>query len=310
MQVQPRDRRAKGKTGHLTTVATPMKVRKAVIPVAGLGTRFLPATKTVPKELLPIVDVPSIQYVVQEAVDAGIQEIIFVTGRGKDGIEDHFDEAPELEQILAERGQTEMVAMLRRIAEMTEVVSVRQKKPLGLGHAVLCARDLVGNEPFAVMLADDLIDSEVPCIRQLLEIFEEKKESVIALMKVPEEEVHRYGVIRGKEVNKGLYQVEATVEKPPAREAPSRMAIIGRYILRPEIFAILENLPAGKGGEIQLTDGLSQLVQDRKVFGCEFQGERYDIGDKLGFVRATVAYALKRSDLRDRVVEYLRTTIS
>jgi UTP--glucose-1-phosphate uridylyltransferase len=287
-----------------------MKVRKAVIPVAGLGTRFLPATKTVPKELLPIVDVPSIQYVVQEAVDAGIQEIIFVTGRGKDGIEDHFDEAPELEQILAERGQTEMVAMLRRIAEMTEVVSVRQKKPLGLGHAVLCARDLVGNEPFAVMLADDLIDSEVPCIRQLLEIFEEKKESVIALMKVPEEEVHRYGVIRGKEVNKGLYQVEATVEKPSAREAPSRMAIIGRYILRPEIFAILENLPAGKGGEIQLTDGLSQLVQDRKVFGCEFQGERYDIGDKLGFVRATVAYALKRSDLRDRVVEYLRTTIS
>jgi UTP--glucose-1-phosphate uridylyltransferase len=193
---------------------------------------------------------------------------------------------------------------------MTEVVSVRQKKPLGLGHAVLCARDLVGNEPFAVMLADDLIDSEVPCIRQLLEIFEEKRESVIALMKVPEEEVHRYGVIRGKEVNKGLYQVEATVEKPPAREAPSRMAIIGRYILRPEVFAILENLPAGKGGEIQLTDGLSRLVQDRKVFGCEFQGERYDIGDKLGFVRATVAYALKRPDLRDRVVEYLRTTIS
>jgi UTP--glucose-1-phosphate uridylyltransferase len=310
MQVQPRGRRAKGKTGHLATVTTSMKVRKAVIPVAGLGTRFLPATKTVPKELLPIVDVPSIQYVVQEAVDAGIQEIIFVTGRGKDGIEDHFDEAPELEQILAERGQTEMVAMLRRIAEMTEVVSVRQKKPLGLGHAVLCARDLVGNEPFAVMLADDLIDSETPCIRQLLEIFEEKKESVIALMKVPEEEVHRYGVIRGKEVKKGLYQVEATVEKPPAREAPSRMAIIGRYILRPETFAILENLPAGKGGEIQLTDGLSRLVQDRKVFGCEFQGERYDIGDKLGFVRATIAYALKRPDLRDRVVEYLRTTIS
>jgi UTP--glucose-1-phosphate uridylyltransferase len=287
-----------------------MKVRKAVIPVAGLGTRFLPATKTVPKELLPIVDVPSIQYVVQEAVDAGVQEIIFVTGRGKDGIEDHFDEAPELEQILAERGQTEMVAMLRRIAEMTEVVSVRQKKPLGLGHAVLCARDLVGNEPFTVMLADDLIDSETPCIRQLLEIFEEKKESVIALMKVPQEEVHQYGVIRGKEVKKGLYQVEATVEKPPAREAPSRMAIIGRYVLRPEIFAILESLPAGKGGEIQLTDGLSRLVQDRKVFGCEFQGERYDIGDKLGFVRATVAYALKRPDLRDRVVEYLRTAIS
>ncbi len=286
-----------------------MKVRKAVIPVAGLGTRFLPATKTVPKELLPIVDIPSIQYVVQEAVEAGIEEIIFVTGRGKDGIEDHFDEAPELEQVLAERGQDESVAMLRRIAEMIEVVSVRQKKPLGLGHAVLCAQDLVGDEPFAVMLADDLIDSEVPCIRQLLEIFEEKKESVIALMEVAKSEVHRYGVIRGKEIKKRLYEVEATVEKPPVKEAPSRMAIIGRYILRPEIFSILQKLPPGKGGEIQLTDGLSQLVRERKMFGCEFLGERYDIGDKFGFVRATVAYALKRADLRDKVIEYLKSTI-
>jgi UTP--glucose-1-phosphate uridylyltransferase len=286
-----------------------MKVRKAVIPVAGLGTRFLPATKTVPKELLPIVDIPSIQYVVEEAVEAGIEEIIFVTGRGKDGIEDHFDEAPELEQVLAERGQTETVALLRRIAEMIEVVSVRQKKPLGLGHAVLCAQDLVGDEPFAVMLADDLIDSDVPCIRQLLEIFEEKNESVIALMKVPKAEVHRYGVIRGNEIKKRLYEVEATVEKPPANEAPSRMAIIGRYILRPEIFSILQNLPPGKGGEIQLTDGLSQLVRERKMYGCEFLGERYDIGDKFGFVRATVAYALKRADLRDKVIAYLKSTI-
>ena len=286
-----------------------MKLRKAVIPVAGLGTRFLPATKTVPKELLPIVDIPSIQYVVQEAVEAGIQEIIFVTGRGKDGIEDHFDEAPELEQILAERGQAETVQQLRRIAEMTEVVSVRQKKPLGLGHAVLCARDLVGDEPFAVMLADDLIDSETPCIRQLLEIFEQKNESVIALMEVPREDVHRYGVIKGKSINHRLYQIEAMVEKPPANEAPSPMAIIGRYILRPEIFAILESLPAGNGGEIQLTDGLSQLVRERKVYGCVFQGERYDIGDKFGFVRATVAYALKRPDLRDKVIEYLKSAI-
>ncbi len=258
-----------------------MKLKKAVIPVAGLGTRFLPATKAVPKELLPIIDIPSIQYVVQEAVDSGIQEIIFVTGRGKDAIEDHFDEAPELEQILAERGQTETVEMLRRIVGMTEVVSVRQKKPLGLGHAVLCARDLVGNEPFAVMLADDLIDNDVPCIRQLLEIFEEKQESVVA-----------------------------TVEKPQASQAPSRMAIIGRYILRPEVFAILEKLPAGKGGEIQLTDGLAQLVRERKVFGCEFEGDRYDIGDKFGFVRATVAYALKRPDLKDRVIDYLKSTIN
>ena len=284
-----------------------MKLRKAVIPVAGLGTRFLPATKTVPKELLPIVDIPSIQYVVQEAVDAGIEEIIFVTGRGKDSIEDHFDEAPELEQLLAARGNHEMAQTLRKIAEMTEVVSVRQKKPLGLGHAVLCARDLVGDEPFAVMLADDLIESEVPGIRQLIDIFEETAESVIALMEVPQAEVHQYGVIKGREIKKRLYQVEATVEKPLAKDAPSRMAIIGRYVLRPEIFQILKNLPPGRGGEIQLTDGLSQLVCERKIFGCEFVGDRYDIGDKFGFVRATVAYALKRPDLRDKVLEYLKS---
>lgn len=287
-----------------------MKVKKAVIPVAGLGTRFLPATKTVPKELLPIVDIPSIQYVVQEAVDAGIEEIIFVTGRGKDGIEDHFDEAPELEQVLADRGQNELVKMLRRIAEMTEVVSVRQKKPLGLGHAVLCARDLVGDEPFAVMLADDLIDHDTPCIRQLLDIFQETNESVVALMEVPESEVHQYGVIQGKTLRKRLYQIEATVEKPPAADAPSRMAIIGRYVLRPEIFSILQNLPPGKGGEIQLTDGLSQLVRERKIYGCEFLGDRYDIGDKFGFVRATIAYALKRPDLKDKLSEYLKAVSS
>ena len=284
-----------------------MKLRKAVIPVAGLGTRFLPATKTVPKELLPIVDIPSIQYVVQEAVDAGIEEIIFVTGRGKDGIEDHFDEAPELEQVLADRGNDEMVKVLRRIAEMTEVVSVRQKKPLGLGHAVLCARDLVGNEPFAVMLADDLIDSATPCIRQLLDIFQSTNESVIALMEVPQTEVHQYGVIKGKVMKERLYEVEGMVEKPPAKDAPSRMAIIGRYVLRPEIFSILQNLPSGKGGEIQLTDGLAQLLRERKIYGCEFTGDRYDIGDKFGFVRATVAYALKRPDLRDKVLEYLKS---
>jgi len=277
--------------------------------VAGLGTRFLPATKTVPKELLPIVDIPSIQYVVQEAVDAGIQEIIFVTGRGKDSIEDHFDEAPELEQVLAERGQTELVEMLRRIKEMTEVVSVRQKKPLGLGHAVLCARDLVGDEPFAVMLADDLIDSDTPCIRQLLDIFEDKKESVIALMEVLPEEVQQYGVIKGQEIEKRLYQIQATVEKPPAKEAPSRMAIIGRYILRPEIFSILQKQPPGRGGEIQLTDGLAQLVRERQVFGCQFLGDRYDIGDKFGFVRATVAYALKRPDLKTKVKDYLKSVV-
>jgi UTP--glucose-1-phosphate uridylyltransferase len=284
-----------------------MKVKKAVIPVAGLGTRFLPATKTVPKELLPIVDIPSIQYVVQEAVDAGIEEIIFVTGRGKDGIEDHFDEAPELEQILINRGNTEMVKALRRIAEMIEVVSVRQKVPLGLGHAVLCARDLVGDEPFAVMLADDLVDSEVPCVKQLVDIFNREEEAVIALMQVPLEEVHQYGVIKGKEIEPRLFQIEATVEKPVSSEAPSRMAIIGRYVLRPEIFQILQNQQPGRGGEIQLTDGLAELARQRRMFGCAFTGERYDIGDKFGFVRATVAYALKRPDLRDKVHTYLKS---
>jgi len=284
-----------------------MKVKKAVIPVAGLGTRFLPATKTVPKELLPIVDIPSIQYVVQEAVDAGIEEIIFVTGRGKDGIEDHFDEAPELEQILTNRGNTEMVKALRRIAEMIEVVSVRQKVPLGLGHAVLCARDLVGDEPFAVMLADDLVDSEVPCVKQLVEIYNREEESVIALMQVPLEEVHQYGVIKGKEIAPRLYQIEGTVEKPVSSEAPSRMAIIGRYVLRPEIFKILQSQSPGRGGEIQLTDGLAALAHQRKMFGCAFNGERYDIGDKFGFVRATVAYALKRADLKDKVLAYIKT---
>lgn len=287
-----------------------MKIKKAVIPVAGLGTRFLPATKTVPKELLPIVDIPSIQYVVQEAVDSGIQEIIFVTGRGKDGIEDHFDVAPELEQVLEERGQTDMVTTLRQIAEMTEVVSVRQKRPLGLGHAVLCARDLVGNEPFAVLLADDLIDSTTPCVRQLLDIFEEKKESVVALMEVPAEEVHRYGVIKGRALTDRLYEIDAMVEKPPREMAPSKFAIIGRYVLVPEIFSLLENVPPGKGGEIQLTDGLNRLVHERKVYGYQFAGERYDIGDKFGFVRATVAYALKRPELSERVRQYIRSAIA
>lgn len=287
-----------------------MKIKKAVIPVAGLGTRFLPATKTVPKELLPIVDVPAIQYVVQEAVDSGISEVIFVTGRGKDGIEDHFDEVPELEQMLEERGQTETVQSLRRIAGMIEVVSVRQKRPLGLGHAVACARDLVGNEPFAVLLSDDLIDGALPCIRQLLEIFEEKKESVIALRRVPDREVQRYGIVQGKQLNNRLYEVENMVEKPHPKEAPSRLAIIGRYILQPEIFSLLEKVTPGKGGEIQLTDGIAALARARKVYGYEFEGEHYDIGDKLGFVRATVAFALKRPDLEGQLKEYLRSIIN
>lgn len=287
-----------------------MKIKKAVIPVAGLGTRFLPATKTVPKELLPIVDIPAIQYVVQEAVDSGISEVIFVTGRGKDSIEDHFDELPELQQVLEERGQKETVRSLRRIAEMIEVVSVRQKRPLGLGHAVYCARDLVGDEPFAVLLSDDLIDAPLPCMRQLLEVFQQKRESVIALRSVAEHEVQRYGIVRGKKLDDRLYEVEDMVEKPLPQEAPSRLAIIGRYILRPEIFSLLEKIPPGRGGEIQLTDGISQLARQKKVYGYEFEGEHYDIGDKLGFVRATLAYAMKRPDLEKQVKEFLGTIIN
>ena len=287
-----------------------MKVKKAVIPVAGLGTRFLPATKTVPKELLPIVDTPAIQYVVEEAVESGVTEVIFVTGRGKDSIEDHFDVAPELDQVLEVRGQTEMLETLKRIAEMIEIVSVRQKRPLGLGHAVLCARDLVGDEPFAVLLADDLIDAQVPCVRQLVEVFEDRNESVIALMKVPRDEVHRYGVIKGRMVSSRLYDIQDLVEKPPNKEAPSQLAIIGRYILRPEIFNLLAKVTPGRGGEIQLTDGLLQLAAKRKVYGYEFVGERYDIGDKYGFVKATVAHALKRPELREQVKQYLREALS
>lgn len=287
-----------------------MKIKKAVFPVAGLGTRFLPATKVVPKELLPVVDIPAIQYAVQEAVDSGIREVIFVTARGKEPIENHFDLAPELEQVLAERGQTEMVQTLRQIAEMIKVMSVRQKKPLGLGHAVLCARDLVGNEPFAVLLADDLIDAQVPCMRQLLDVFEDKQESVIALLRVPMQEVHRYGVISGQGLEPGLYSIKDMVEKPAPEVAPSQLAIIGRYVLRPEIFSSLEQVPPGKGGEIQLTDGLVHLARKRKVYGCEFQGKRYDVGDKFGFVQATVAYAMKRPGLAGKVREYLRTVVS
>jgi len=286
-----------------------MKIRKAVIPVAGLGTRFLPATKTVPKELLPIVDIPAIQYVVQEAVDSGISEVIFVTGRGKDSIEDHFDEIPELEQVLEERGQKEAVQNLRQIAAMIEVVSVRQKKPLGLGHAVFCARDLVGDEPFAVLLSDDLIEAPVPCMRQLMEIFAEKGESVLALRRVPDDQVRRYGIVQGKQLTKRLYEVENMMEKPQPHETPSRLAIIGRYILRPEIFSLLENVTPGKGGEIQLTDGISKLARQKKVYGYEFEGEHYDIGDKFGFVRATVAYALKRPELKEQTREYLQAVI-
>ena len=284
-----------------------MKVKKAVIPVAGLGTRLLPATKTIPKEMLPIVDTPAIQYVVQEAVDSGLTEMIFVTARGKDSIEDHFDNAPELEQVLEQRGQNELLERLQAISTMIDIVSVRQKKPLGLGHAILSARNLIGDEPFAILLSDDLIDAPVPCVRQLLNIFEAKGESVLALRRVARSDVGRYGIIQGREVSPRTYEVEAMVEKPDPKDAPSELAIVGRYVLHPEIFSCLEQVRPGKGGEIQLTDAMADLTRRRKFYGYEFTGEHYDVGDKLGFVRATVAYALKRPDLEGKVREFLRS---
>ncbi|HKA34502.1 MAG TPA: UTP--glucose-1-phosphate uridylyltransferase GalU [Candidatus Binatia bacterium] len=286
-----------------------IKVKKAVIPVAGLGTRLLPATKTVPKEMLPIVDTPSIQYVVEEAFDSGLTEMIFVTARGKDTLEDHFDFAPELEQVLEQRGNTEMLEKLQSISTMIDVVSVRQKKPLGLGHAVLSARNLVGNEPFAVLLSDDVVDDPVPCVRQLLNIYESKGDSVVALRRVARPDVKRYGIIQGREIGPRTHEIVGMVEKPDPQDAPSDLAIVGRYVLHPDIFGCLERVKPGKGGEIQLTDAMADLNRQRKFYGYEFTGEHYDIGDKLGFVRATVAYALKRPDLAGPLREFLRTIL-
>jgi UTP--glucose-1-phosphate uridylyltransferase len=286
-----------------------VKVKKAVIPVAGLGTRLLPATKTIPKEMLPIVDTPAIQYVIEEAFDSGLTEMIFVTARGKDSIEDHFDFAPELEQVLEQRGHLELLEKLQSISTMIDVVSVRQKKPLGLGHAVLSARNLVGDEPFAVLLSDDIVDDPIPCVRQLLNVFEEKGDSVVALRKVPRPDVKRYGIIQGREIAARTYEIDAMVEKPDPKDAPSDLAIVGRYVLHQDIFKCLDKVKPGKGGEIQLTDAMADLNRQRKFYGYEFTGEHYDVGDKLGFIRANVAFALKRKDLQNEVREFLRRIV-
>jgi len=270
--------------------------RKAVIPAAGLGTRFLPATKAVPKELLPIVDIPTIQYVVQEIVDSGLSEVVLVTGRGKGAIEDHFDFSPELERFLEEKGKADLLAIVRRIATMVQVVSVRQKQPLGLGHAVLAARPFVGNEPFAVLLGDDVFDAAVPCTRQLLDVYASHG-PVIALNAVPPDKTHLYGVVAGTRVGERLHRVESLVEKPARGTAPTNLSVMGRYVLPPEIFDILETTPPGRGGEIQLTDALQTLARRMPLFGLEYEGRRYDAGDKVGFVEATVAFALKRPEL-------------
>lgn len=273
-----------------------MTPRKAVIPAAGLGTRFLPATKAVPKELLPIVDIPTIQYVVQEIVDSGLTDVVIVNGRGKSAIEDHFDVSYELERNLEEKGKHELLRMVRDVSKMVHVVSVRQKNPLGLGHAVLMARRYVGDEPFAVLLGDVIIDAKVPCTRQLVDVYESHG-PVIALLAVPEDRTQHYGVISGQKVRDRLYHVEKLVEKPAPGTAPSNLSVLGRYVLPPSIFDILERTKPGKGGEIQLTDALDALAQQGALYGLETEGTLYDAGDRVGFIEATVAYALKRPEL-------------
>lgn len=285
-------------------------ITKAVLPVAGLGTRFLPATKAIPKEMLPIVDKPTIQLVVEEAVGAGIRDVIFITGRGKGEIEDHFDIAYELEHTLAARGKMDQVEELRIIDEMIRIIGVRQKEAKGLGHAVGMANGLVRDEPFAVMLGDDLVDSEVPCIEQLARVYDQHKCAVVAVMRVPQSEVSKYGVVGGESMGKGLTRVRKMVEKPALADAPGDLAVIGRYILPPKVFDLISATKPGKGGEIQLTDALQALAADDGpgggVIACEFEGKRYDAGDKVGYLEANLAWALKHPDMRRGVIELCR----
>jgi len=285
-------------------------LRTVVIPAAGLGTRFLPATKAVPKEMLPIVDVPTIQLVVDEAVRAGAQEVVLVNGRGKGAIEDHFDRSYELEDTLQRKNKRELFDQVRRISEMVHLVSVRQKEPLGLGHAVLAARPAVGKEQwFGVLLGDDLIDSEDPAIGQLARVSMETGKAAVALMPVPEDQTQLYGVAAGKTLPSGNIEVEKIVEKPPRGTAPSNLAVIGRYLLPPDIFAILEQVKPGAGGEIQLTDALAVLAQQKRLVGVRFEGERHDAGDRLGYLQANIAYALKRPDLREGLLAFMRRAV-
>jgi UTP--glucose-1-phosphate uridylyltransferase len=293
-----------------------IKVKKAVLPAAGFGTRFLPATKAVPKELLPIVDKPTIQYIMEEVVHSGIKEVILITGREKGSIEDHFDTSAELENHLRKKGRHDLLKIVQEVSEMVTLVSVRQKEPLGLGHAVLCAKKAVGDEPFAVLLGDDLIDASVPCIRQMIDIYEELSRglnssapgpALIAIQRVPRTEAHLYGIIKGKKIKDRVYRIEDMVEKPKKGTAPSNLAIIGRYILPPEIFKILENIRPDHKGEIQLTNGLRELNRRTPVFGYEFFGDRYDAGDKLGYLEANIAFGLKHPELGPKLKRYLKT---
>ena len=284
-----------------------MKVRKAIIPAAGLGTRFLPATKAQPKEMLPIVDKPTIQYIIEEAVASGIEEILIITGRNKKSIEDHFDKSVELEMELEKSGKQEMLELVRGISDMVDINYIRQKEPRGLGHAINCAKSFVGNEPFAVMLGDDVVDSEVPCLKQLINCFNEYKTTILGVQTVEFDSVNKYGIIDGLPIENRVYKVKKLVEKPSVEEAPSNIAILGRYIITPQIFKVLENTKPGKGNEIQLTDALETLIKSEAMYAYNFEGRRYDVGDKLGFLEATVEFALKREGLREEFIEYLNT---
>ncbi|PAB58263.1 UTP--glucose-1-phosphate uridylyltransferase GalU [Anaeromicrobium sediminis] len=282
-----------------------MDVRKAIIPAAGLGTRFLPATKAQPKEMLPIVDKPTLQYIIEEAVASGIEEILIITGRNKKSIEDHFDKSVELELELEKKNKKEMLEQVRSISDMVNIHYIRQKEPKGLGHAIYCAKSFIGNEPFAVLLGDDIVDSNVPCLRQMIDIYNEYQTTVLGVQEVKREDVSKYGIVDGKFIENGVYKVKNLVEKPDMDKAPSNVAILGRYIINPEIFEILENTKPGKGGEIQLTDALKTLAEKQAMYAYTFSGKRYDVGNKLGFLEATIEFALKREDLRDDFIEYL-----
>ena len=282
------------------------KIRKAIIPAAGLGTRFLPATKAQPKEMLPIVDKPTLQYIIEECVASGIEEILIITGRNKKSIEDHFDRSVELEMELEKSGKEEMLKMVREISDMVNIHFIRQKEPRGLGHAILCAKTFVGNEPFAVLLGDDVVyNDNKPCLKQLIDCYEEYKTSVLGVQTVEPQDVNKYGIVGGLHIEDRVYKVKNLIEKPAVEEAPSNVAILGRYIITPKIFEILENTKPGKGNEIQLTDALLELIKHEAMYAYDFEGRRYDVGDKLGFLQATVEYALRKKELRDGFIEYL-----
>ena len=284
-------------------------VKKAIIPAAGLGTRFLPATKAQPKEMLPIVDKPTLQYIIEEAIASGIEEILIITGRNKKSIEDHFDKSIELELELEKSGKTEMLEMVRHISDMINIQYIRQKEPRGLGHAILCAKSFIGDEPFAVILGDDIVDSKTPCLKQLLDIYYEYNTTIIGVQKIDRNDVNKYGIIQGKYIDENIHLIKDLVEKPDIESAPSSIAILGRYILKPDIFKILENQKPGKNNEIQLTDALKTLCETQAMYAYEFEGKRYDVGEKFGFLQATVEFALKNNELKDEFLNYLKELV-